>query len=203
MRQLKDICESVFDVDDNIENVEQVIIESIKEFIDSHYANTNVGKLDYTISKKPNKNNKYEVELWGSYYLKDSSTTSLTNDKFIFTTCYGTFDCGDSDIESLEGCPQYVDNFICSGCNSLKSLKGGPQRMKGSYSCDNCNSIQDLEGCPKEVFNLICADCAILDSFKGAPKIIKGNVRANGCGGNFIANDITKVSKVHGNITVK
>ena len=202
MRQLKDICEGVFDVDDNIENMGETLKKDIADFIENTYANT-VSKVKYDISKEANKDGKFEVELWGDVYVKNGSIEHLTNGRFIFTTCYGNFDCSDCDIVSLEGCPAWVKNFLCSGCNFLKNLKGSPDTVRGSFSCDSCNSLKNLDGCPKEVTDFNCADCSILTSLKGAPKVVKGNFRADSCGGKFIANDITSVSKVHGNIIVK
>ena len=203
MKQLKDICEGVFDVDDNIENIDQSIKEDIAKFIEQTYANTAGGKVKYDISKEPNKDGKYEVEIWNSVYVRDCSITSLTNGRFVFTTCYGTFDCSECDIESLEGCPQWVKNFLCSGCNFIKDLKGGPQTVRGGYTCDSCNTLKNLEGSPREVINFTCSECSILSDLKGAPKIVKGDFLAKDCGGKFIANDVAKVSKVHGNILVK
>ena len=202
MKQLKDICEGVFDVDDNIENMGESLKKDIADFIENTYANT-VGKVKYDISKEPNKDGKFEVELWGDVYVKNGSIEHLTNGRFIFTTCYGTFDCSDCDIESLEGCPQWVKNFLCSGCNFIKDLKGGPQTVRGSYTCDSCNTLKNLEGSPREVMNFTCSECSILSDLKGAPKIVKGNFHARDCGTKFIANDVAKVSKVHGNILVK
>ena len=43
------------------------------------------------------------------------------------------------------------NDFSCSGCNSLTSLEGAPQKVGGDFSCSRCTSLTSLEGAPKEV----------------------------------------------------
>ena len=43
------------------------------------------------------------------------------------------------------------NDFNCSNCNSLTSLKGAPNEVGGNFSCSNCTSLTSLEGAPKKV----------------------------------------------------
>ena len=50
--------------------------------------------------------------------------------------------------------------FDLEMCENLKSLKGSPRFVGGSFYCLGCKNLDSLEGCPKEVngyFN--CRDC--------------------------------------------
>ena len=61
-----------------------------------------------------------------------------------------------SDIQiidkSLTEFPSYIHfgtvkgDFFCSGCGSLKSLKGVPKEVGRDFLCNYCNSLTSLEG---------------------------------------------------------
>ena len=84
MRQLKDILEGIFDVDNNIDTAGDVSI--IKKFIEDNYVCS--GKI--TISDLPNKNGKYEVSC-SFVSVKNEKLTSLTNGLFIWDVVGGHF----------------------------------------------------------------------------------------------------------------
>lgn len=44
------------------------------------------------------------------------------------------FDCQYNQLETLEGCPEHTQLFICSN-NQLKSLKFAPRKVSNSFYC--------------------------------------------------------------------
>lgn len=68
----------------------------------------------------------------------------------IFNKVYGAFDCSRLELESLEGCPRYVEgNFYCDR-NRLKTLEGGPDQVRGMFDCSD-NYVTSLDGGPSLV----------------------------------------------------
>jgi len=67
-----------------------------------------------------------------------------------FNRVLGDFDCFNSQLTSLEGCPVIVGgNFNCS-LNQLTSLEGGPHSVGGYFKCSS-NKLNDLKGFPKHL----------------------------------------------------
>ena len=213
------IIESIFDIDDNIDNMDESIKDQIKQFLNDNFTNASKCK----ISEKPNKDGKFEVLVNGNVEVKDKNLTSLTNDIFIWTNIKGNFICdycnsltslegapkevgGFFDCEgcqlltSLKGAPKKVGNdFYCNNCNSLTSLKGAPEKVGRDFDCFNCNSLTSLEGAPKEVRgDFSCFNCNSLTSLEGAPKEVGGDFYCRNCKGEFIEEDVKKVSNVKG-----
>ena len=63
------------------------------------------------------------------------------------------------------------NNFNCSYCASLTSLKGAPQKVGRDFACHDCASLTTLEGAPKEVSrDFYCSNCNTLTSLEGAPQ---------------------------------
>jgi hypothetical protein len=63
----------------------------------------------------------------------------------------GGLNCIGSGITSLEGCSRVVKNsFSVSYCESLKSLKGGPRIVNGSYGAKDVK-LDSLEGIAEEI----------------------------------------------------
>ena len=130
------IFESIFDVEDNIDNVDESIKDQIRQFLKNNFKNASKCK----ISKKPNKDGKFEVLSTGDVVVKNKQINSLTNGSFIWTNIKG--------------------DFICSDCNLLKSLEGAPKEVGGDFSCEYCTSLTTLEGAPKEVGGgFYCVKC--------------------------------------------
>ena len=121
------IIESILDIEDNIDNMDESIREEIKHFLKDNFKTNST----YQISKKPNKEGKFEVLSNGTVSVKNEHITSLTNGLFIWTNIKG--------------------NFICSDCASLISLKGAPKVVGWDFFCNDCTSLTSLEGAPKEV----------------------------------------------------
>ena len=180
MKNLKEyIVEGIFDVEDNIDNVDESIREEIKHFLKDNFKTNST----YQISKKPNKEGKFEVLSNGTVSVKNEHITSLTNDSFIWTNIKG--------------------NFNCSKCNSLISLEGAPEKVGGVFSCSDCRLITSLEGAPKEIKgSFYCQYCTSLTSLEGAPKEVGENFCCGDCGSKFTQKDVKKVSNVKGRINV-
>ena len=220
MKNLKEcIIESIFDVEDNIDNVDESIREEIKHFLKDNFKTNST----YQISKKPNKDGKFEVSSNGYIEVKNEDITSLTNRLFIWTNIKGNFICSDCaslislkgapkevggifscdscySLKSLEGAPKKVGcDFFCNTCKSLISLEGAPKEVGRDFACFDCNSLTSLEGAPKEVGgDFSCFKCKSLTSLKGAPKEVGGDFYCRSCKGEFIEEDVKKVSNVKG-----
>ena len=189
---MKSLYESLFDIDDNVDNVDRSIVE---KFLKDNYIGS------FIISNKPNKDGKYEVSCVCGV-VAQKNITSLTNDMFVWTEMDGEFSCCRCDsLTSLKGAPKKVGHFFCNNCKSLKSLEGAPEEVRLTFDCKKCNSLTSLKGAPKKVggeFN--CMYCKSLMSLKGAPKKTTG-FRCEGCGGEFTEYDVKKVSNVNRYIT--
>ena len=156
MKNLKEyIVEGIFDVDDNIDNIDKSIKDQIKQFLKNNF----IGASSCKISNKPNTNGKYEVSSYGSIVVKNKKITSLTNNLFVLTTVGG--------------------DFFCRHCKSLKSLKGSPEKVGGNFSCSWCDSLKSLEGAPKEVGGFFgCSECGIAFTIDDVKEVsnVKGKI---------------------------
>ena len=173
------IIESILDIEDNIDNIDESIKDQIKQFLNDNFKNAS----NCIISKKPNKDGKFEVSSKGNIEVKNKSITSLTNGLFIWTNIKG--------------------DFTCSNCNSLTSLEGAPKEVKGDFNCYNCNLLISLEGAPEEVGGYFsCEYCNSLKSLEGAPKEVVGGFYCIKCGCYFTQEDVKKTSNIKGIIYV-
>ena len=203
MKNLKEyIVEGIFDIEDNIDNVDESIREEIKHFLKDNFD----GASSCKISNKPNRDGKYEVSSNGNIMTENRGITSLTNGLFIWTYVKGDFDCTYcKSLTSLEGAPKEVGrDFRCSACTSLTSLEGAPKEVGGDFDCDfcksltslkgapekvgkdfycgYCNSLTSLEGAPEKVGkDFYCGYCNSLTSLKGAPKVVSWNFNCHNC----------------------
>ena len=170
----------------------------IQKYLEDNYTGS------WIISEKPNKDGLYEVSSDENMFVKNVKITSLTNDLFIWTSVKGNFKCSNcNSLKSLKGAPEKIGySFDCSYCNSLKSLKGAPAIVDGNFYCNNCNSLKSLKGAPEKIgYSFDCSYCNSLKSLKGAPKeIAKGSFYCSYCGKLFSIDDVKKVSKVNGKI---
>lgn len=105
--------------------------------------------------------------------------TYLKNCKGFPKSCL-TFDASNSDLESLEGCPQEVKHsFDLENCTKLESLKGCPEKILGDFCC-KYTKIKNLKGGPNYIgghFYLIGNEQ--LESLEGGPKEVWGNFILN------------------------
>ena len=213
------IIESILDVEDNIDNIDESIKDQIKQFLNNNFKNASKCK----ISEKPNKYGKFEVSSNEKVEVKNEYITSLTNGLFIWTNIQGNFICSDCEsLISLEGAPEKVGgDFYCSDCNSLTTLEGAPKEVGGYFNCSrcdsltslegapkkvgldfdcfSCNSLKSLEGAPKEVGGgFSCFKCKSLTSLEGAPKEVGRDFYCRSCKGKFTEEDVKNVSNVKG-----
>ena len=152
------IIESLFDIEDNIDNVDESIKDQIKQFLNDNFKNAS----NCIISEKPNKDGKFEVSSNEYVGVKNKHITSLTNGLFIWTNIKG--------------------NFTCIDCDLLTSLEGGPKKVGGYFSCSYCNLLTSLEGAPKEVHrDFICNDYGIEFTKEDVKKVsnVNGIIRNN------------------------
>ena len=173
------IIEGIFDIEENIDNMDESIKDQIKQFLKDNFD----GASSCKISNKPNRDGKYEVSSNGNIMTENRGIASLTNGLFIWTYVKG--------------------DFYCTYCKSLTSLEGAPKEVKGDFTCYNCNLLISLEGAPKEVKgDFICGDCNSLKSLEGAPKEVGGDFLCGHCGIKFTTDDVEKISNVKGKIFV-
>ena len=205
MKNLKKyIIESIFDIEDNIDNIDESIKDQIKQFLNNNFTISS----KYEISKKPNKDGKFEVSSTGDVEAKNKLIISLTNELFIWTNIKGNFYCDDcnycSSLISLEGAPEKVSGkFNCNSCHSLTSLEGAPKEVGGDFNCNGCESLISLKGAPEKVGGgFSCNYCKSLKSLKGAPKEVRKNFSCQYCGVEFTEKDVKNVSNVKGMIKV-
>ena len=190
------IIESIFDIEDNIDNVDESIKDQIKQFLNDNFRNAS----KYKISEKPNKDGKFEVSSNENVEVKNEYITSLTNGSFIWTNIKGDFICSECNLlTSLEGVPKEVGGYFnCSDCNSLISLEGAPKEVGGGFYCDRCNLLKSLKGAPEKVGEFSCDYCNSLKTLKGAPKEVSGDFFCRSCKCEFTEEDVKKVSNVKG-----
>ena len=174
------IIESIFDIEDNIDNMDESIKDQIKQFLNNNFKNASKCK----ISEKPNTDGKFEVSSNGDVEVKNKSITSLTNGLFIWTNIKGNFNCYDcNSLISLKGAPKEVGGrFVCYNCKSLSSLEGAPEKVGRNFICNNCKSLTSLEGAPEKVGGTFsCMSCSTLISLEGAPKEVGGDFYYHYC----------------------
>ena len=115
-----------------------------------------------------------KIYISGDFILKDLKATKL-NPPFPIYHVHGDVILANSQLETLDGCPEVVDgNFDCSGCKNLKSLKGAPKNVSDCFDCSNCPKLKSLNGAPETVEgNFDCSNCPKLKSLNGAPKYVR------------------------------
>ena len=87
----------------------------------------------------------------------------------------GNFRCGNNKIENLIGGPIKVEGFYTlENCYGLKSLEGMPEEVGGYFSIQTCKVIESLEGAQKlKASGFICSNTSI-KNLKGAPEVLSG-----------------------------
>lgn len=161
-------------------------INDIKAFLKANYKGI---ASKAKISKTPDADGKYVVDVKGDVVVSNKDLDNLTNGTFKFGVVAGKFDCEGCNITTLEGSPREVDTFICRGCYELTSLAGAPEIVNRFY-CGLCSltslagapkeaavfdcrenfDLPNLEGSPEKVGEFVCMKCDSLVNLKGAPK---------------------------------
>lgn len=125
----------------------------------------------------------------GKIEFTNKTAKTIANDVFEWNEIDGEFICFKKNIESLEGFPRKVYNKNINGCaininqcKNLKTLKGAPHTIFGTFYCIECDSLTSLEGAPEKIAgDFLCRYCDSLKSLKGAPKYLSGEFNCSGC----------------------
>ena len=102
-----------------------------------------------------------------------------------------------NSLKSLNGICKARHSYEITNCNSLESLEGFPaNNTSGNLTLCGCG-LKSLKGAPATVggtFNIRgCKNLISLDNF---PTTVKGSVYAGECGGHFTEEDVRAVSNV-------
>ena len=127
----------------------------------------------------------------GKIEFMNKSAKTLVNDVFEWNDVDGEFICFNKNIESLKGFPRKVyskdigrsrGGVNINQCKNLKTLKGAPYVVFGTFYCIECGSLTSLEGAPEKMCgDFFCRYCDSLKSLKGAPKYLSGEFNCSGC----------------------
>ena len=83
------------------------------------------------------------VDCTGSVIVKNRNIESLATDMFRWGNIRGDFTCSFTQITSLEGAPEKVGgSFYCQECINLKSLEGAPEVVGGRFVYSNCPNLK-------------------------------------------------------------
>lgn len=91
-----------------------------------------------------------------------------------FKEVSGSFDCGNCELVSLEGCPNKVGRLFCCDHNQLESLKWGPEKVGSDFRCDH-NKLKSLIGGPNEIGGNFTCSYNGLESLLGSPDRLVGS----------------------------
>lgn len=139
----------------------------IDEFIRKNYKQIS---SKYRISKRKNKDGKYELSSTGPIYI-NGLATELVNDLFVWKKVKSFFACNNDHIKNLVGAPREVTNLYCHYSYNLESLEGCPEKIDGEVNL-RYTAISSLVGLPKKVGRLQCDHCDNLVDLKGCPQMI-------------------------------
>lgn len=108
----------------------------------------------------------------GSFYWRSPKEAGFPGSLFAhasklpwsFSKVFGHFYMSYGLFETLEGCPDFVEqNFYCYN-NFLKTLIGGPKCVYGDYYCSS-NSLYSFEGAPDQIGGRFIYDNLIIEKW--------------------------------------
>jgi hypothetical protein len=105
-------------------------------------------------------------KITGTFRFKDSSTYILP--KYTPKIVGGDFLAQNRKLETLENSPEYVGGDFVVDYNYLKDLKGSPPEIGGNFVVEGNTGLKSLEGGPKKVkftYNTIGCMHATLEGF--------------------------------------
>lgn len=106
-------------------------------------------------------------------------------------------------IKTLENSPSKImGNFRCHS-TGISDFVGGPEYVGRGMFCYHCPKFKSFVGSPKYVGGdfVIVAD-QLLTSIEGVPEVIDGNFNIYAPSVTFTEQDIRKISKVKGQVTI-
>lgn len=107
----------------------------------------------------------------GSFEIKFANITDLQGSPLHVDRTYRIVDC--RALESLKGCPMDIGaHFECSN-SMITSLEGCPRTIKGVFNIQK-NELKDFKGGPEYVGSNLWAGGNPLTSLEGLPKFIGG-----------------------------
>lgn len=142
------------------------------------------------LKKKLNKSSNQEIDVFCQrykiydYVINDDSSIDvygdvyLENKRFVqlpikFGKVTGNFNCNFNNLESLEGCPNYVGgDFYCT-YNNLLTLENSPSEVIGRFDCSN-NKLESLKGSPNFTGGHFICSNNNLKSLKHGPTKVLG-----------------------------
>ena len=128
-------------------------------------------KIYFSYSGSEHIDNDGLVSITGNCELVDLSITKLPVQ---FDNIDMSFDCSHSNIETLNGAPNYVgETFYCSSCK-LNTLVGAPTYVKKNFDC-NSNNLISLDGCPSIIRGTFNCSYNNLTSLVGGPEYVNGH----------------------------
>ena len=126
------------DIEDQIENTDEFIKNSITKWIKNNVETIKENKLNFDFNMTP-----ITVNYDGDIVFK-TNITSLTN---------GNFQWGEVD-----------GNFFCCDCLNLKSLKGTAENISGNYYCVNCHSLS-LDNVSEKIKEKVVFNCEECENY--------------------------------------
>jgi hypothetical protein len=89
----------------------------------------------------------------------------------------------ENNVKSLKGCPKIVKgSFTCIDNDNIETLEGAPEIIEGTIEISHCKNLKHLGQLPKIINeNFICEYNENLVSLKGSPKIVKGHFKCINC----------------------
>lgn len=165
MKQIQQyIRESILDDEDDIMQNDKWVIET---WLKDNYEIPSDAVCDIN-----EKNKTINItDAFGSVTVKNREITSLLPQGYKFGKVSMDFKCeGCKNLKSLKGAPQEVGgSFICDYCDGLKNLVGGPSVVGIDYYCLGCKNLKSLKGASETCSSFCCSKCTKLTSLIDAP----------------------------------
>ena len=104
----------------------------------------------------------------GQYHIHDNGEVDTTGDTSFrsleitrlpvqFGKVDGKFDCSQTSLKTLEGCPRIVNSYFECEFTNITSFQGAPREINGNLYCRN-NQFVSLQGMPDKIKGEIWID---------------------------------------------
>lgn len=176
---MKTLYEGILsDIEDTLADGDDNIKDTIFQFLSENYYILNIKDLVF----KQDKTGKYLISVNHNLVIRSSSKIKqLTNGLFEFDYINGYFVINGSEIETLKGGPNKIKGwFDCQDCNNLKTLEYMPANAIEVF-CKYCENLVSLKGCPKQVYGFNCTGCNSLKDLSHGPKEVINDYVCSHC----------------------